>query len=90
MTPKIKKIFVSMPEGGEFGISITSLTDSCLKEEYTAYLSQESLVELLKGKIQELVMNTMYDGSMGVMVDPDLSVYNELQSLLDLIELEKE
>lgn len=40
-----------------------------------------NILQLIDQRIEELVMKTMYDGSMGVMVDPDLSVYNALESL---------
>lgn len=50
------------------------------------YFSASDIENLIKGRRQELIMKTMYDGSMGVMVDPDLSVYNELTSILAALE----
>lgn len=50
------------------------------------YFSASDIENLIKGRRQELIMKTMYDGSMGIMVDPDLSVYNELNLILAALE----
>ena len=90
MTPNLEKIFVSMPEDAEFGIARTSLTDSLhesVKKEYTAYYSQSSLIELLKGRIEGKKRDGHNLGCACCDACDEVSrLTEELQSLLSMIE----
>jgi hypothetical protein len=60
----------------------------CQNDKY-ACIRVEDLTAYLKQRMDYLVTKTLENGSMGVMVEPDVSLFNSLNAILSEIEKNK-
>jgi hypothetical protein len=85
----MKKIWIFKTPGAEsiwYDEPMNMDWSCCSKKQY---ISVDDLTAYLKQRIDYLVTKTLENGSMGVMVEPDVSLYNSLNAILSEIEKNK-